>query len=43
MTAPHGVRSVRIFSSSPEDERFRRATDILLLVPAFVAPATSRS
>ena len=39
MTAPHGVRSVRIFSSSPEDERFRRATDILLLVPAFVALA----
>jgi len=39
MTGPRIVRSWRVFSSSPDDERFRRATDILLLVPAFVGLA----
>ena len=39
MTGPRIVRSWRVFSSSPGDRRFRRATDILLLVPAFVGLA----
>jgi len=38
-SGPRIVRSWRVVSSSPGDERFRRATDILLLVPAFVGLA----
>jgi glycosyltransferase 2 family protein len=39
MTDPRTGRALRVFSSAAKDERFRRATDILMLVPAFVVLA----
>jgi uncharacterized protein (TIRG00374 family) len=39
MTEQTAARALRVFSSSARDKRFRRATDILLLVPALVGLA----
>ena len=39
MSGARVVRTLRVFSSSPRDERFRRATDILLLIPALAVLA----
>jgi glycosyltransferase 2 family protein len=40
VAAPAGItRTVRLYSSEADERRFRRATDVLLLVPALVALA----
>ena len=39
MIEPAATRALRVFSSAPRAKRFRRATDILLLVPALAGLA----